>query len=74
MTTELSVERVTERGRAYLAWARAGGDVQRLVKLDYDCRVLGRITDWPGWESSGERRQGIPDLDLAEYERQRTAG
>ena len=69
MTVEMTAERLTERGRAYLEWARAGGDLGRLVGLDYDVRVLARVTDWPGREPGPEVRNGIPDVDLPDGDR-----
>jgi hypothetical protein len=62
----LDSERLHERGRALGAWLDAGGSVDRLAALDRAVR-RGWVTDWPGREPGEEVRNGIPDLDLAEW-------
>jgi hypothetical protein len=70
----MTVERLRERGRAILAWEAAGGSVDRLAALARAVR-RGLTTDWPGRAPGEERRQGIPDLDLADHAaREETAG
>ena len=68
MSVDTTIERLVERGQALLAWEGAGGSVGRLVALDRVVRH-GQLTDWPGRDPGPEPRQGIPDIDLAEYER-----
>jgi hypothetical protein len=66
--------RLHERGTALGAWIDAGGSVDRLADLDRAVR-RGRVTDWPGREPGPEVRNGIPDLDLPNADREpREAG
>jgi hypothetical protein len=62
----LDSERLRERGTALGAWIDAGCSVDRLAALARAVR-RGRVTDWPGREPGEEVRNGIPDLDLAEW-------
>ena len=47
MASPLTAERVTERGSALARWLAAGGDVDRLLRLDQRVRQ-GRLSEWPG--------------------------
>jgi hypothetical protein len=56
-------ERLAERGAALARWLAAGGDVDRLCRLDRAVR-RARTTDWPGRPAGEpELRNGVPELD-----------
>lgn len=63
----MTVERLVERGNAMVAWLEAGGSVNRLATLDRRVR-RGERSDWPHRPWADERRQGVPDLDLADWQ------
>jgi hypothetical protein len=69
MSVDMTTERLVERGSAILAWQAAGGDVGKLARLDRAVRKADpRTTDWPGRRPGPEVRNGIPDLDWADWE------
>jgi hypothetical protein len=59
MASPLAAERVAERGTALARWLAAGGDIDRLLRLDQRVRQ-GLLSEWPGrrgwWRGVRTRR------------------